>query len=281
MMHKLDVAEICNYMRETAQEVILPYYKNLQDGDIREKSPGDLVTIADEKAEKYIAAKLKDIIPDAYIIGEEAVAKDPNLLELLKGDKPVWVIDPIDGTYNFTHGRRHFGMLLSLVQHGETLAGFGYDILDDCIYYAKKGAGAYKQAKEHPPIKLSMRQGKQPIDADIIFGGVQPWHIRDLNPVFGSIQNLRCCLHDFIKFIEGEVDFIAQAHITPWDQSAMALVVEEMGASVQFADKTPHNPTFKSRDCILMTACDADHWDIMRDAVFERLQDHKHFKDRF
>ena len=73
-------------------------YLHLQSGEIKEKSPGDYVTVADEESEKALSAKLIALLPNSLVIGEESVAKDKNVLNKINEDKPVWIIDPIDGT---------------------------------------------------------------------------------------------------------------------------------------------------------------------------------------
>ncbi|NKB46009.1 MAG: hypothetical protein GKS03_17240 [Alphaproteobacteria bacterium] len=81
---------------------ILPRYQSLTKEEIRTKTgPGDLVTIADEEAEQKLAEGLVALLPGSTVIGEEAVAADPAVLDHLSRPGAVWIIDPIDGTANF------------------------------------------------------------------------------------------------------------------------------------------------------------------------------------
>ena len=111
MTQMIDTESVANYIRETANALILPRFRALSAADVREKKPGDPVTIADTEAEQRADAPARQVIPGANVLGEESVAEDPSRLAWLSAEAPVWIIDPIDGTANFVRGharlRRH------------------------------------------------------------------------------------------------------------------------------------------------------------------------------
>ena len=141
-MIDIDVNKVANIIRHVSATEVMPRFKNLATGEIREKNPGDFVTIADEASEKALSAALRAYLPGSEVVGEEAVSKDAKELEKLKTNKAIWVIDPIDGTYNFAHNRSHFGILVSLVQNGVTQYGWVYDAPQDRMAIAIRGGGA-------------------------------------------------------------------------------------------------------------------------------------------
>ncbi len=114
----IDAAKIEAIIRHVAATEVMPRFKNLQQSDIREKNPGDFVTIADEASEREFTRLLQDALPGSLVVGEEAVSKDNTVLERLRDDKPVWVIDPIDGTKNFMAGIPFFGSLMAIEVDG-------------------------------------------------------------------------------------------------------------------------------------------------------------------
>ena len=67
-------------MRAVAAEVILPRFRVLVDGDVSEKEPGELVTVADTAAERELTGILSTLLPGSLVVGEEAVAADPDVL---------------------------------------------------------------------------------------------------------------------------------------------------------------------------------------------------------
>src|SRR5690606_27589401 len=81
MTNPVDVSKLADCLRLAAKTEILPRFRKLGSGDVRSKSePTDLVTEADEAAERMIRREITAIAPDALFIGEESVAADPDLL---------------------------------------------------------------------------------------------------------------------------------------------------------------------------------------------------------
>ena len=70
----VETDEVLTLLQEVAEEVINPRFRSLEDDEITEKNPGDLVTVADREAEVLITAALRAAYPDALILGEEATA---------------------------------------------------------------------------------------------------------------------------------------------------------------------------------------------------------------
>jgi fructose-1,6-bisphosphatase/inositol monophosphatase family enzyme len=119
-----ELIEIEECIRAIAKEELLGRFRRRGGLEIREKGPGDLVTAADLAMEWRLAEFLGRLRPEARIVGEEAVFDDPAIMDLLDGDGPVWLIDPLDGTSNFIEGSDDFSVLVALVQRGRVLAGW-------------------------------------------------------------------------------------------------------------------------------------------------------------
>ena len=112
-------------MRRAAKAEIMPRFRNLSDGDIRTKShANDLVTEADTRA-------LQIAFPSALVIGEEAVAAKPDLLEGIAEAQLAFHIDPVDGTWNFAHGLPVFGVIIAATRYGKPVFGLIYDPVGD------------------------------------------------------------------------------------------------------------------------------------------------------
>ncbi|MGH6994492.1 MAG: inositol monophosphatase family protein, partial [Stellaceae bacterium] len=92
-----DPEAVARLIREIAQSVILPRFGTLKREDIREKAPGDLVTVADLETERRLTARLCEIVPGSAVLGEEAVATDPGRLSLTATCDSLWIVDPVDG----------------------------------------------------------------------------------------------------------------------------------------------------------------------------------------
>src|SRR5713226_9430960 len=100
----VDSETVERLIAEIAAEEVMPRFEKLEAGDVSEKSPGDLVTIADVATEHRLTPALIDLLPGSLVVGEEAAAAEPAVLGRLDGDDPVWRVDPIDGTVNYAAG---------------------------------------------------------------------------------------------------------------------------------------------------------------------------------
>jgi len=137
-----DSLRVAELMRETAAAELVPRFRNLAQGDVREKRPGDLVTVADVASEQRLAVGLAKILPGVPVVGEESVERDPGLVGLIaRPAERCWVVDPLDGTSNFAGGRDRFAMIVCLIEDRQTIAGWILDVPNDRMAVALKGQG--------------------------------------------------------------------------------------------------------------------------------------------
>src|SRR5687768_12192806 len=106
------ITRVGDAMREASATEIEPRWTQLRDGDVRSKSPGELVTVADEAAERLLTARLRDLTPSIPVVGEEACAANPGLLADLAGAS-AWLVDPVDGTSNFIDGGTDWSVMVA------------------------------------------------------------------------------------------------------------------------------------------------------------------------
>ena len=106
-------------------------------------SAADLVTEADVNAERVIARPSPSVIPRALVVGEEACEIDATLLPRLGEAELAFVIDPVDGTFNFASGVPLFGVMAGRRhQDGETVAGIIHDPVGKDFLIGARGARA-------------------------------------------------------------------------------------------------------------------------------------------
>lgn len=264
-MIDIDTDKIADIIRHVAATEVMPRYNNLKASDVREKNPGDVVTVADEASEKLFTQLLGEALPGSLIVGEEAVSKDVAVLNKFKDRQPVWIIDPIDGTHNFMHGKDKFGILISLVQGGKTQYAWAFDILGNRMAIAQAGAGTFingqRQKISDVPKDIGQMVGrggkKRPI----------------LSHPFKEFHNQRCSLHDCMDFLTGTADFIANLHkVTPWDHGATTLLAAEAGgyAAMDQLDK-PYDPTLWGR-AFLLIAPDRAAWSALSVVLLPKQQ---------
>ncbi|HXA21272.1 MAG TPA: inositol monophosphatase family protein, partial [Acetobacteraceae bacterium] len=100
-----DLSTLAELLRAVGRTEIMPRFRKLSGGAVRQKTgPQDLVTEADEAAERWLTEALGRWFPAAAVVGEEATSADPMKLRLLADADLAFVVDPIDGTSNYAAG---------------------------------------------------------------------------------------------------------------------------------------------------------------------------------
>ncbi len=165
-----NIDTVAGLSRAAAAEHILPFFEKLEAGQIEEKGPGDLVTIADLRTEQALTPVLKALIPGSTVVGEEATAKDKAVLDRLNGAGDVWLIDPVDGTANFAAGLPLFACMVAFVRNGEVLASWIFDPVKDIMAVAAAGSGAWSNGKRisvAPPALPEQMSGSLTLRTDL------------------------------------------------------------------------------------------------------------------
>ncbi|MCM8778364.1 MAG: inositol monophosphatase [Candidatus Omnitrophica bacterium] len=199
--------------------------------DIRAKGKTQLVSNVDLEAEKVIMGTIKKYFPEHSILSEEN--PQLNLSEY------TWVIDPLDGTHNFVKDIPIFGTSIALAYKNEVTLGVIYFPLDDRLYWAEKGNGAYLNGKRLKVSSRKLSEATCVYDSSIRYNpeemssvlknlSIKIFNIR----MFGSTAEHLCML------AEGKIEIDIEFNDKPWDFAAGALLVKEAGGEfTDFAGK--------------------------------------------
>jgi len=236
-----DAQRVAELMRETAAAELLPRFRNLAEGEIREKRPGDLVTVADVASEQRLAVGLARILPGVPVVGEEAVEQDPDLVDLIaRPGERCWVVDPLDGTSNFSKGRDVFAMIVCLIDDRQTVGGWILDVPNDRMAVAFKGQGVAIDGK--PVTRRPLKRAPN---------GLMGWGVRklfdkqlsaDQRRRLGPLTTLNCAGREYVELLRGTYDFNLYRRTKPWDHAAGALMMVEAGGQAARFNGAPFRP---------------------------------------
>jgi fructose-1,6-bisphosphatase/inositol monophosphatase family enzyme len=260
-----DPETVSNHIRAAARAFILPRFRALDASDIREKKPGDLVTVADTDTEHALTHVLREILPGANVVGEEAVHEDPKRLNGLAGDAPVWIIDPVDGTANFARGNPGFAVIVALAQGDIVEAGWIYHPIGDTMVSAVRGQGTWVDGQRVrfdrpiPPERLTgsaygrTRSGQRAARA-----------LNNSGRVLG-VHNQGCSGLEYILLAQGISQFSLHSRSLPWDHAAGTVIVTEAGGSARFLDGSAYS--VRVHNGSLLSAVNEQAWQTVRDVV--------------
>jgi fructose-1,6-bisphosphatase/inositol monophosphatase family enzyme len=263
------IDQIVAVLREVADELVLPRFRNLTADHISEKGPGDLVTIVDRETEAELGKRLSGLLHGSLVVGEEAVAADHRVLELVGDPGPVWVVDPIDGTGNFASGKEPFALMVALLRGGRPVQSVIYQPVPGLVAAAEAGSGAYLDGRrmvlDHSPL------GTEDLVASV--------HMRYLPealreevkarlPRLGKVlPSAHCAGHDYPELIRGGHHFVLYWKSLPWDHAPGALLVREAGGVVRHFDGSQYDPALPHPG--LLVCRDDDVFALAKQALLE------------
>lgn len=259
----IDHDAVAAHLRGAAGEAIMPYFQRLRRQDVREKGRGDYVTVADEGAERHLAASLPELIPGSVAVGEEAVSRDPAALDCLAEAAPVWLIDPVDGTRLFERGEAGFTVMLALMRAGEVLAGWIYDPLTDSLAAGELGAGTAIDGK---PVRLPRPGGLDSMHGHISLpAATKAWRDavrrRARQKLARELRGLPAGLC-YWRLLTGTYDFTFFQNLKPWDHAPGLLLHAEAGGYAAQLTGAAYVPTRISQQAAdgCLAAADRQTW---------------------
>ncbi len=189
----------------------------------------DLVTEADLEAEKVILNILTARFPSHSILSEES---GKNTID----SSSCWIIDPLDGTTNFTHRLPFFGISIAYTEENETLLGVVYDPYHDQLFTSLKGKGAFLNEDSIKVSKVSS------VRESLLATGFPNEVCQNPDPYLRPFRKFLCTAQgvrrpgsaalDLAYVAWGRFDAFWEEGLKPWDTAAGCLLVEEAGGRV-------------------------------------------------
>lgn len=225
MMNMIDFNKVIELVRST-RELILSH----EDAEtITVKGRADYVTEVDLKVQSYLRRELGKLAPGYGFLGEEGEH------EALDFSRPVWILDPVDGTTNLIHDMQHSCVALALWSGRETVFSVVYNPFHNELFSAFKGAGATLNGQQ---IHVSKTET---LERSLIHYGTSPYQRADAKRTFDLARELFVRAEDVRRLGSAELDlcYVAcgrgdayiERKLRPWDYEAGKLILEEAGGT--------------------------------------------------
>ncbi len=203
--------------------------ENFDRSKIEEKGFNDLVSYVDKQAEEQLVEELRKLLPEAGFITEEGT-------DTTKGERFNWIIDPLDGTTNFTHSLPIYCVSVALQDGDEVVVGVVYDPNRDECFSAYKGGGAFCNDN---PIKVSDAPALK--DSLIATGfpyydfGLTQQYLQVLGSFMAKSHGLRrlgSAALDLAYVAAGRFEGFFEYNLNAWDVAGGAIIVQEAGGKL-------------------------------------------------
>jgi len=190
----------------------------------------NLTTDIDTRAEDLIVKKIRKLFPDHGLLCEESgkVASKSGAFK--------WLIDPIDGTTNFSHGFPFFCVSIALLYNDESIAGAVYDPCKDELFSASKGKGAFLNRKRIRASSVKdLKRSLLVTGFPYRFGKDMKRNLDNFKRLMLSSQAVRrvgSAALDLCYVAMGRFDAFWEIDLHPWDTAAGDIIVREAGGKI-------------------------------------------------
>ncbi len=196
--------------------------------EVREVVHHDVKLAMDVECEELIRGILRDAFPAHAQLGEEEGGE-------IATDTLTWIIDPLDGTVNYSRRFPYFCTSIAVVQGEEALAGVVYAPMTDELFTAERGGGAFRNG-----VPIHVSDVATLTGANISMGFAKSLenithmlaHMRDLAHVVNKIRIMGAAALDLSYVAAGCLDGFMERGLRTWDIAAGALIVREAGGRV-------------------------------------------------
>ena len=259
----MDPAAITALVEHVAATVVRPRFRDLVAGDIAEKGPGDLVTVVDQAAEVALTKGLRELDPAALVVGEEAVAADPTMLDALAVVERAYLVDPIDGTQAFVDGEGEYAVMVSRVERGEAVASWVCLPEGEGTFVAERGAGAWLGDRR-------LTGAPTPAGIGDLSGGVAQFYATPAQRAaldatdFGVRVRRGGRLwsgYYYTRMALGQADFLFYSRTHPWDHAPGAVMAREIGGASRTLDGRDYRPV--GVGTALLVAASVPAWELV------------------
>lgn len=221
---------VAEAIQEVAEETVARRFRELGANEIEEKAKGEIVTTADRDCEAALTTRLRGILR-LPVVGEEASAQNPGLLDVLDTGTSCWIVDPIDGTSNFAVGNPDYAVMVAYM-HNETLAASWIWIPSRrLMYIAEERNGATRNGELlcHPKHASDTRAMTGIIKERFLPDAVRSHLAANRSKTGPATADSNCAGIEYPQIAEGAIDYILYWRTLPWDHAPGVLLARETG----------------------------------------------------
>ncbi len=207
--------------------------KNVEDLKWTKTKSGfyDIVTNVDLEVEKKLKEKVSTAFQNDVIFGEET-----GIEERKKPDNYMWIVDPIDGTTNFSKKIPHSCVSIAITYKEKPIIGVVYDPFMNELFEAVKGEGAFLNGKHiHVSDVADLESAVVNTGYQYSAVNMRDKVLKDYEAFFGKVRALRIfgsAVLDLCYVASGRIDGFWEYELKPWDMAAGSLIVQEAGGVV-------------------------------------------------
>ena len=260
---------LLDIVRTVSNSLIVPAFTTVPQSNVSYKLDlNDFVTDTDRAAESAITKALLEPFPNANIIGEEAFS-DAESLNQIADSKLCFIIDPLDGTWNFANAIPLFGVILAVTSYGETKAGIIHDPITNTTLVGLQNEGAFIITPTGKKTRLQLNNARtNNFTGFASLEKFSEYTVQKLlrHDTFSKVNDFVCSAWHYRILATNGCHFnLNSGDLMPWDHAAGTLICKEAGGYSALIDETPYSPAIRKGK--LLSACSKDIWEQIANEI--------------
>ena len=236
---------------DKAGRALIHDFGEVEQLQVSRKGPSHYVSTADTNAERILCRELLKARPTYGILMEESGQVDGT------DTSNRWIVDPMDGTFNFLHGLPHFAISIALERDGKAICGVVFDPVKDELFWAERGQGAFLNDR-----RLRVSGRRKLVDAAIATGPnlgaynggykAAPTYDPRFQPLLNHTAGIRMwgtVALDLAYVAAGRFDGFCEIDVKPWETAAGLVLIREAGGLVSQSDGSEYD--LNARDIVV------------------------------
>ena len=230
----------------------------------RKESVVNIVTTADKQVQAFLEEHLPGLVPGSEVFGEEGT-------EAVRNARYLWIVDPIDGTMNFSRGVGESAVSVALVKDGKPLVGIVYNPFRQEMFCAKKGEGAWLNGRRIRVSNASFAEGLFCTAWSLYNKAYAPQCRAIMEEAYAGCNDFRrfgSCALELCYLAAGRCDLFFEMRVFPWDWAAGGLILMEAGGVItDLEDRLP----LHDRATPIIAANNRLNYETLRDIVVKHV----------
>ena len=230
----------------------------------QKESVVNIVTTADKQVQKFLEERLPELIPGSEVFGEEGT-------EAVRNARYLWIVDPIDGTMNFSRGVGESAVSVALFGNGQPLVGVVYNPFRQEMFYAKKGEGSWLNGRRIHVSGATFAEGLFCTAWSLYNKTYAPQCMAIMEEAYAKCNDFRrfgTCALELCYLAAGRCDLFFEMRVFPWDWAAGGLILMEAGGVItDLEDRLP----LYDRATPIIAANNRENYETLRGIVTKHV----------
>ena len=238
------IEPVAELVMQVVDDIVVPRFGRLSDDEITTKDGAELTTSVDVDAERVLTEGIRSLTPDVPVVGEEASSSDPAVLDLLSSGGDVWLVDPLDGTTNFTEHSPNHGTIVGLRLEGVVVAAWSWNAATGALHLLGPGGVERRTTTERHRLEPLPDLDRDPrVVAKWWYLPPEQRAVAKANlDRIDTVAGPGSAASEYPLLLDGDIDGLLYGRTRAWDHAPGCAMVRRLGGVARRLDGNEYVP---------------------------------------